>query len=106
MRLEQHQSKNIFCFQQSFFTLLLCLCAFQVCFERTCSLDSKTIASTDIDELRLQKQEVKSQLCPEIDKARKLEAEIELIEACKKEKTWQILQEVDRKERIINAATS
>ena len=94
---ERDQPKGIFCFQQSFFTLLLCLCAFQLNFKRICSLDSKPVASCDIETLRLRKKELEQQLGVEKEKARRLEAEIEQLEVVKREQRKQRLQELDRK---------
>ena len=94
---ERDQPKGIFCFQQSFFASLLSLCAFEFYSKRICSLDSKPIASTDIEELRLRKQELEGKLRRELDKARRLEAEMKQREVNKKEKTRQLLQKLDRK---------
>ena len=68
-----------------FFTLLVCLCAFQLYFKRLCSLGSQPPAATmDIQELRLRKRELEKKLDLEMKKARRLEAEIEQLEDLKK----------------------
>ena len=83
-----------------FFTLLVCLCAFQLYFKRLCSLGSQPPAATmdieelrlrkrelekmDIEELRLRKRKLEKKLDLEMKKARRLEAEIELLERFKK----------------------